>query len=772
MGQFKLATSAQFRVAGDTSVCSPTRYGLLTGRYPWRSWLKRGNLSAHDRPLIGPDRPTLGTLLQGHGYRTAAVGKWHLGMDFTRLTDIKEVNSINRGIDFDAEIPDSPIDHGFHEFFGTTSNLRRDPYVYIRNNRFAANPETAQASHPGFYQFGEVLDRLTREAVSFIEREGQTEAPFFLYLPLHTPHVPLVPNSHFDDLTGLGAYADVVTQMDWTVGQVLDALDRVGVRDNTLVILKSDNGSYMDGMPVPNHADHQSNGMWRGGKKLIYEGGHRIPLFMQWPRGIEAGTAVDATVSLTDLYATLAEIVGEEPEHGVATDSVSLLPLLRGEAGTRGTPVVHHSNGGMFAIRDGRWKLVFGEGGGRGDSSAYLPPLVSRINFSRPWQLYDLEEDTGERNNLAATHPEEVARLEAALERIHSAEGGTLSGDATLSSLRIAGIDIGPFDSDMRTYAANMNPRIETVRVTAHPTDTDARVDITTPDGRRLYSKYSFGRYPHGQAHIELSGSNTTITVNVTASDKSTNTIYTVTLRQSVPVITGTAQVGETLTVDTSRITDRDGLANAVFSYQWLADGTEIAGATGSTYTPTTEDEGKAILVRVSFTDDRGNAETRTSPATAPVAPPDNPAAGAPAITGTVRVGETLTADASTITDADGLANATLAHQWLADGTDIPGATGVTYTLAPSGEGKTIRVRVSFTDDAGNSETRTSPATAPVAPPPNIPATGLPTITGMARVAETLTADTSGISDADGLANAAFTYQWLAGWRCRHRGGN
>ena len=365
------AAGANFTDAhSPSSVCSPTRYGLLTGRYAWRSWLDRGVLGGSDVPLIGPDRPTLGTLLQGHGYRTAAIGKWHLGMDFARLSEIYDINSLNRGINFDADIVDSPIDHGFHEFFGTSANLRWQPHVYIRDRRFAANLETARASHPGLYRYREVLDRLTGEAVSFIEREGQTEAPFFLYLPLHTPHVPLVPNSRFEDLTGLGRYADVVAQMDWTVGQVLDALERVGARDNTLVVFTSDNGASMRGIPVPNHADHLSNGIWRGGKFQIYEGGHRIPLFMQWPHGIRAASAVDATVSLTDLYATLVEIVGEAPESGVAIDSMSLLPLLRGEADTRGAPVVHHSTAGMFAIRDGRWKLVFGDGhGGQHGSS-------------------------------------------------------------------------------------------------------------------------------------------------------------------------------------------------------------------------------------------------------------------------------------------------------------------------------------------------------------------------------------------------------------------
>ena len=618
------AAGAHFTDAHSPSaVCSPTRYGLLTGRYAWRSWLARGTLSTHDRPLIGPDRPTLGTLLQGHGYRTAAVGKWHLGMDFARLTDVNAVTNVNRGIDYGAEILDGPTAHGFDEFFGTSSNLNWRPHNYIRNNRFLANPDTEDPADPGFFEFEEVLDRLTEEAVSFIERSAPDGAPFFLYLPAHTPHAPLAPNDQFDGLTGLGDYADVVAQLDWTVGQVLDALDRAGARENTLVIFTSDNGSFMEGIPVPNHVDHASNGMWRGGKFHIHEGGHRVPFLMRWPEQIEAGSTVDATVSLTDLYATVAGIVGEEPEPGVAPDSVSLLPLLRGETETRGVPVVHHSSGGMFVIRDGRWKLVFGAGGGKGNANINSsPPALSATTFSGPWQLYDLQEDPGEQNNLVATHPGEVARLEAAMERIRSAEGNTLSGDATLKSLRIAGIDIGTFAPELRTYAATVDRGVETVRVTAHPTDTDARVAITTPDGRRLYSPLTYGRYPHGQANIDLTDHITTIEVTVTSPDKSATATYTVIVGRGLE-ITGTPEVGETLVIDTSVIADPDGLTGATFSYQWIRnDGNtdrDIVGATGKTYLLIPQDEGKTILVRVSFNDDKGNPETRLSAATAPV---------------------------------------------------------------------------------------------------------------------------------------------------------
>ena len=233
------------------------------------------------------------------------------------------------------------------------------------------------------------------------------------------------------------------------------------------------------------------------------------------------------------------------------------------------------------------------------------------------------------------------------------------------------------------------------------------------------------------------------------------------------PAITGTAQVGETLTADTSGIADADGLGNVQYEHQWLADDTEIAGATSLTYTLVAEDEGKAIKVEVSFTDDAGNDETLTSAPTDTVeaAPqPNNPATGAPTINGTAQVGEALTADTSGIADTDGLSNVQYEHQWLADDTEIAGATGSTYTLVDVDEGKAVNVRVRFTDDAGNNETLTSAATDAVAaaPQPNNPATGAPTISGTAQVGEPLTADTSGVADADGLGNVQYEHQWLA----------
>ena len=284
------------------------------------------------------------------------------------------------------------------------------------------------------------------------------------------------------------------------------------------MIFTSDNGSFMQGIPIPNHdVQHQSNGTWLGGKGGIHEGGHRVPLVMQWPRGLDAGSTIDATVSLTDVYATLADIVGERRGPGVATDSVSLLPLLLGEAGTRGTPVVHQSSAGMLALRDGKWKLVFGNGRGSLNGDGNGEP------FGTPWRLFDLEQDHREVKNVARGHPAVMARMEAALAQIRAAEDGALSADATLRRLNLAGVDIGTFAGDVHTYTATVSHGIETVVVTAIPTVTDAPVTIADADGSGQ----------HGHRRVRLAESSTTITITVTAPDQSTTTTYTVTITRA-----------------------------------------------------------------------------------------------------------------------------------------------------------------------------------------------------------------------------------------------
>ena len=316
------------------------------------------------------------------------------------------------------------------------------------------------------------------------------------------------------------------------------------------------------------------------------------------------------------------------------------------------------------------------------------------------------------------------------------------------------------------TGANRVNNRSDLWTITVEP-DSNEDVTITLPGNRDcdlLGAVCTPGASPRQLSHILAAtvAGPTEETTEETATDTGNGSANTP--ASGAPTIGGTPRVGETLTASTSGITDEDGLENVTYRYQWTAGGSDIDGATGSTYTLTYSEQGKTIQVRVAFTDDADNEETLTSEATVAVAAaPNRSATGAPTISGTPQVGETLTADTSAIDDDDGLTNATFEYQWIAGESDIDGATGASYTLTASQQGKTIQVRVTFTDDANNEETLTSIATVAVAAAPNREATGAPAINGTPQVDQTLRADTSPIDDADGLTNVSYRYQWIAG---------
>jgi arylsulfatase A-like enzyme len=409
-----------------SAVCTPTRYGLLTGRYAWRTRLKSGVLVGSSPPLIDADRSTLGTLLGRAGYRTACIGKWHLGLGWTKHDD---------DIDVTGQVAEGPVTRGFDHFFGIPASLDFPPYVYINDDRVT---ETALRSQPGskfpaFLRAGnraadldpvEVSDRLVRASLEFIQESARGEQPFFLYLALSAPHKPVLPHPRFRGATELGDYGDFVAQVDAAVGAVLDGLQRAGVAEQTLVIVTSDNGSFMHSRPdEPDHigdpsvqayhpSHHRSNGPWRGTKADIWEAGHRVPFVVRWP-GVVAPSVEDTPIGLIDVYATLAELTGqpgtapagEVSEGASGQDSWSLLSLLRGQDSAAARPaLVHHSINGTFAIRDGRWKLVLANGSGGREKPVGRP-------FGEPFQLYDLQLDPSESRDRAALFPDVVARL-------------------------------------------------------------------------------------------------------------------------------------------------------------------------------------------------------------------------------------------------------------------------------------------------------------------------------------------------------------------------
>lgn len=416
-----------------SSVCTPTRYGLLTGRYCWRTRLKTGVLNGYGEPLIDQDRQTIADFLGDQGYHTGIVGKWHLGLGFAKS---------DQAFDFSKPISDGPQTHGFAFSHIIPASLDFPPYVYIRDGEITAYPKIAQpaSKFPRYLRKGErspdlamdqVLDELVNQSNAFIARNAKQEAPFFLYVPLTAPHKPVWPHPRFVGKTELGPYGDFVAQVDATVGGILKSIDDAGIRDNTLVIYTSDNGSFMYRKRDPNFVDHveresvqafresnhTANGPFRGTKADIYEAGHHVPFLVRWTGQIEAGSQCDETICLTDVFRTAAEIAGGQPSDDAAPDSFSIWPLMKGLSWSAPrTPVVHHSVNGMFAIRQGNWKLIAGNGSGGRENPRGKP-------FEKPYQLYDLSTDIGETTNLIDEHPDVVQRLEQQLTKIR--ESGT-----------------------------------------------------------------------------------------------------------------------------------------------------------------------------------------------------------------------------------------------------------------------------------------------------------------------------------------------------------
>ncbi len=413
-----------------SAVCTPTRYGLLTGRYCWRTRLKSGVQDGYGPPLIDPEQQTIAELLQDAGYHTGIVGKWHLGLGFARQGD---------EFDFSQPVDDGPHTHGFDFSYIIPASLDFPPYVYLQNGEPTVFPSLTQEAmnFPRFLRKGErspdldmasVLDELASQATGFIGQQAESDQPFFLYVPLTAPHKPVWPHPRFVGQTDLGPYGDFIVQVDATVGDILASLQQAKVEDETLVVFTSDNGSFMyrtDEADAVDHVSdptqqrymsthHTANGPYRGTKADIWEAGHRVPFFAKWPGTVEAGSRCERTICLTDIFATAAELVGVTSHTEAAPDSFSLLSLFQGGEWTSPrSPVIHHSANGMFAIRDGRWKLVLGNGSGGREAPRGKP-------FERPYQLFDLSNDIGERKNVIAEHPEIAARLEQACEQIRS----------------------------------------------------------------------------------------------------------------------------------------------------------------------------------------------------------------------------------------------------------------------------------------------------------------------------------------------------------------
>jgi arylsulfatase A len=412
--------------SSDT-VCTPSRYGLLTGRYSWRTTLKRGVYHAERACLIANGRMTIASMLKTQGYTTAMIGKWHLGMDFP--------GESHRNRDWTKPVRDMPLDKGFDYFFGIPASMNYGVLSWFRGRLAEVPPTLFTAKKPNKrhmdyrimppYQQtpaetkkvvgvtgmevapdfidNQCLTRFTDESIAWMDQHTKQDGykPFFLYLPYTSPHYPVCPLPEFWGKGGAGGYGEFMIETDHHVGRILAFLDKSGLADNTLIIYTSDNGPEDSWRERIEEFGHASNGIYRGGKRDIYEGGHRVPFFVRWPVGIKnPGRSFNGPIGQIDILSTLAEITGAEVPVSAAEDSQSFAKVLTDpNAKHERQPLINHSSSGRFAVTSGNWKLI-------------LPSNARKRAPASAAELYDLAKDPGEKNNVIANHPKIASSLE------------------------------------------------------------------------------------------------------------------------------------------------------------------------------------------------------------------------------------------------------------------------------------------------------------------------------------------------------------------------
>lgn len=414
----------------SSAVCTPSRYSVMTGRYCWRTWLKKWVLGGFGAPLIEPERETVASMLGKNGYKTFAVGKWHMGLNWKKTGGepllppgshgvLSDAHLDGFDVDYSQAIEGGPVDLGFDRFWGISGSLDMPPYCFIEDRHTVGIPDREKSPYAAQQRRG----MMTRDwqddqcDVVFAEKareyinehmDSQPEKPFFLYMTPAAPHRPCVPPDFIKGRSQAGARGDAVCLVDWMVGEVLDTLRKLNIEDNTLVMVTSDNGARATCFNGKDYG-HKSNGDWRGQKADIWEGGHREPFVAQWPAKIKPSSQCSQTICLMDLMATCAEITGSEIPAGMAEDSRSFLSCLY--APETDTPVrdslIHHSGDGMFSVRQDNWKLVIGLGSG-----GFTDPKHEEPQPGGPeGQLYDLSKDPAETTNLYLEKPEIVKEL-------------------------------------------------------------------------------------------------------------------------------------------------------------------------------------------------------------------------------------------------------------------------------------------------------------------------------------------------------------------------
>lgn len=452
-GKIKTPNIDQLATAGmkftdahtSSAVCTPTRYGILTGRYNWRSGLKSGVLGGKSKALIPTSRTTVASLLQQKNYTTAFIGKWHLGWDWAvknktdSLSEFWNPKDKSIEIDFSKPIKNGPKDLGFDYSYGHSGSLDMAPYVYVENGKATKIPDTV-SENKGKYSWWrkgltssdfiheDVTPNFFRRSFKYIEEQAIKESPFFLYLALPSPHTPLLPTEEWQGKSGLNPYGDFVMMIDDYMGQLIKTIKDAGIEENTMIVFTSDNGcspaAKIEEMLAKNH---NPSSIYRGHKADIFEGGHRVPFIVKWPTAIEAGTSSNQTICTTDLMATVAAITDYELKDNEGEDSVDMLPLLKNELKNTSfrEAIIHHSVNGSFAIRKDNFKLIMCAGSGGWSSPR--PNDKELINKLPKKQLYNLTTDPSEQNNLVTTHPEKVVELEKLLNK-YILEGRSTQG--------------------------------------------------------------------------------------------------------------------------------------------------------------------------------------------------------------------------------------------------------------------------------------------------------------------------------------------------------
>jgi arylsulfatase A len=403
-----------------SAVSTPTRYGILTGRYNWRSTLKKGVLDGYSKPLIPETRKTMGSLLKDGGYTTACIGKWHLGWEWNN------VEKGNDSVRFDRPIKKGPITLGFDYFYGIAGSLDMAPYVYVENDKPTALPNRLTAREGmAFWRKGptasdfdheQTLPNLIGHAEKYITEKSGEKTPFFLYLALTAPHTPILPSPEFRGKSGLNDYGDFVLMVDAMIGRIMASMEKAGIANNTILVFTSDNGCS----PMANFEELKSKGhnpsyIYRGTKADLFDGGHRIPCIVRWPDKVKPHQ-VTQTICLTDFFATFAMLTKYPLKDNEGEDSFSLLPLLLDNHAEKFSreATVHHSINGNFTIRKGDWKLLLSA-----DSGGWSYPKPGKddkvIATLPPNQLYNMKTDPSETKNLCDQYPEIVTELKTLL---------------------------------------------------------------------------------------------------------------------------------------------------------------------------------------------------------------------------------------------------------------------------------------------------------------------------------------------------------------------